>query len=153
MSLFATARAVARHRRKTPAELATELDVATCNILALATENNEQQAALARLEGQLDRAGIELSGALDDLRTARREAARLTDALTATRAELANATAVSSLPNLDDTVPHGIDCRPVQQRFEAGPAIRLGTSPLAGHSPVPTWAITDDDTQHLPHTP
>lgn len=59
----------------------------------------------------------------------------------------ANVTSVSSLPAPAPVVP-------TQARFDHGPAVRLGASPMATTRPVPSGAVTDeadvDDTQPVP---
>ncbi|MEF9521356.1 hypothetical protein [Streptomyces sp. RB13] len=156
MSIAQDFRTRAKHRGLTPwqliqkiGRLEREADNRTCLMVEMATHIDELTAQRNQLEDQLDIASIDLSTALDDLRIARQETARTQDALTATEAKLANATAVSDLPQLTATQPI-----PIAQRFDTGPAIRLGKSPLATTDPgrvPPTWARTDDeDTQPLP---
>jgi multidrug resistance efflux pump len=64
-------RILGRHRGKTPAQLRAELDQADCTLIGLATEVDSLQAERDQLERQLDQAGIDLSGTLDDLRAAK----------------------------------------------------------------------------------
>ncbi|MEU5580993.1 hypothetical protein ABZ791_30420 [Streptomyces huasconensis] len=64
-------RTLGRHRGKTPARLRAELDRADCPLIGLATEVDRLRAERNQLEWQLDRAGIDLSGALDELRAAK----------------------------------------------------------------------------------
>ncbi|MEU6990296.1 hypothetical protein ABZ953_06495 [Streptomyces sp. NPDC046465] len=73
MSMLTRARSIGRHRGKTPAQLRAELDEAICIGLAQQTLIAELTAERTRLEGQLDAAGIELSGAREDLRAARKQ--------------------------------------------------------------------------------
>lgn len=73
MSMLTRARSLGRHRGKTPFQLRAELDEATCHLVAMATEIDELKAERNQLEGQLDEAGIDYSGALDDLRQVREE--------------------------------------------------------------------------------
>ncbi|MGW5173205.1 hypothetical protein ACWERY_02405 [Streptomyces sp. NPDC004082] len=143
----------AKHRGYTPWQLVQkigrlerEANDYTCQLVALATEVDELHAERDQMERQLDEAGIDLSSALDDLRIAKAETARALEALTATQARLANATAVSDLPQHVSTQP----IPTVQRRFETGPVIRVGASPLAGTRPehVPDAAV--DDTQPIP---
>jgi hypothetical protein len=88
-------KAVGRHRGKTPAQLRRELDAALCDLSALATRVGELTAERNQLEGQLDEAGIDLSGARHDLRIAGQEQKRLQDAIRAWEARWANAFPVS----------------------------------------------------------
>ena len=90
-SLIPALKGVGRHRGKTPAQLRAELDEATCHLVALATEIDELRAERNQLEQQLDAAGIELSGARHDLRTADNECKRLEAAVTAWECRWANA--------------------------------------------------------------
>lgn len=99
---------VGRHRGKSPVQLRRELDEATCHLVAMATEINELRAERTQLEQQLDEAGIELSGARNDLDIADREQRRLQDAVRAWEARWANAHPVS--------VPAPRDLRPSDER-------------------------------------
>jgi hypothetical protein len=76
-------RGTGSRRGKTPAQLRAELDEATCQLVALATENDELRGERNQLQQDFDRAAIDYSTALDDLRQARETTARL-------RAHLAN---------------------------------------------------------------
>lgn len=154
MSIAQDLRTKVSHRGLTPwqliqkiGRLEREADNRTCAMVEMATRIDELTAERNQLEQQLDTAAVDLSTALDDARIARQETARTLDALTATQAQLANATAVSDLPHLTATQPI-----PIVQRFDTGPVIRLGRSPLATTDPghVPTWARQDDDTQPTP---
>lgn len=156
MSIAQDIRTKVSHRGLTPWQLVQkigrlerEADNRTCLMVEMATRIDELTAERNQLEDQLDTAAIDLSTALDDLRIARQETARTQDALTATQAQLANATAVSDLPQNIATQPI-----PIVDRFNNGPVIRLGASPLATTDPgrvPPTWARGDDeDTQPLP---
>jgi nucleotide-binding universal stress UspA family protein len=124
----------AKHRGKTPWQLVQtigrlerEADAKDCDLVAMATRIAELTAERNQLEQQLDTAAVDYSTALDDLRIARNETARTQEALTATKAQLANATAVSDLPQHTG--------QGLQQRFEQGPAVRLGASPMAVTDP------------------
>ena len=84
-------KAVGRHRGKTPTQLRRELDAALCDLSAMATRVGELTAERNQLEGQLDEAGIELSGARHDLHIAGKEKQRLQAALKAWESRWANA--------------------------------------------------------------
>ncbi|MYY79693.1 MULTISPECIES: hypothetical protein [unclassified Streptomyces] len=71
--MLTRARHIGRHRGKTPAQLRAELDEAICIGLDQQTLIDELTAERTRLEAQLDAAGIELSGAREDLRAARKQ--------------------------------------------------------------------------------
>jgi hypothetical protein len=128
-----------RHRGKSGLQLQRELIASERKVAALVAANDQLTASRDQLERQLDEAGIDRSAALHDLRIAKAETARAMEALTATKARLANATAVSDLPQHVSTQP----IPTVQQRFEAGAVIRVGVSPLAGTRPehVPDAAV------------
>lgn len=137
MSALTTARAVGRHRQMSRLEMAAYIAKLEGRNAALAAERNQ-------LEAQLDQAAIDISGLCEDLRVARSENLRLDGALTATnaslieaKAQLANATAISELPQHITTQP----LPTVQQRFETGPVLRAGASPLA--------AVTDSASVEL----
>ncbi|MFJ2961230.1 hypothetical protein ACIPIC_02835 [Streptomyces collinus] len=134
MSVVQDLRTRAKHRGFTPwqliqkiGRLEREADAKDCDLVAMATRIAELTAERNQLEEQLDTAAVDYSTALDDLRIARNETARTQEALTATKAQLANATAVSDLPKHTG--------QGLQQRFEQGPAIRLGASPMAVTDP------------------
>lgn len=113
MSLIARGR-----HRQTPAELRAELaavkrqkDAATVAAIKYATE-------VVELQQQLDAAGIQISGLLEDLRVEREEGSRL-------RAALANATSVTVSCGIRDITPgdqptEPTDVRQLRARF-AGP--------------------------------
>ncbi|WP_109030072.1 hypothetical protein [Streptomyces rubrogriseus] len=156
MSIAQDFRTRAKHRGLTPwqliqkiGRLEREADNRTCLMVEMATQIDELTAERNQLEEQLDTAAIDLSTALDDLRISRQETARTQDALTATQAQLANATAVSDLPQNVATQPI-----PIVDRFGNGPVIRIGASPLATTDPVQvpaTWTRdADEDTEPLP---
>jgi outer membrane murein-binding lipoprotein Lpp len=80
MALLQNVRSKARHRGLTPWQLVQKirrleqgLDETTCKVIELATENDVLKAERSQLESQLDKAGIDYSGALDDARQAREE--------------------------------------------------------------------------------
>jgi hypothetical protein len=63
MSLLTTVRSAARHRGRSPAQLREELDQANASL-------DELGRAYLTVVEQLDQAGIDLSGALEDIRVA-----------------------------------------------------------------------------------
>jgi uncharacterized coiled-coil DUF342 family protein len=134
VSIAQDLRTRAKHRGFTPwqliqkiGRLEREADKRTCQLVAMATEIDELRAERDQLEQDFDKAAIDYAAALDDLRIARGETARALEAFTATKAQLANATAVSDLPK---HTGGGL-----QQRFEQGPTVRLGASPMAVTDP------------------
>ncbi|MFD8771354.1 hypothetical protein [Streptomyces sp. NPDC059916] len=137
MSILATTRTVARHRRLSRLELAAY-------IAQLEGQNTALIAGNTALAAQLDQAANDISGLSEDLRVARGENLRLDAALTATNARLANATSVGSLPQHVSTQPV-----PIVQRFESGPVLRAGASPLAAVT-APGKRGDVDKTQPLP---
>lgn len=113
-----------RHRGATPTELraAHAEDVRTIDAL---------RGTVAGLMTQLDQAGIDFSGALEDLRVARAELAQAEQAVIDRNRRIADlerriAIGVRAEHVIADTQP----C-PVLDRFEDGPVRRLGASPLA----------------------
>ncbi|MEV0779237.1 hypothetical protein [Streptomyces sp. NPDC050428] len=121
MSIVQDLRTRARHRGRTPFQLIQKVgrlerenDGMACQLVGLTTEVGELLVARNQLERQLDEAGIELSGARQDLAEQETE-------LVALRAFKANVLAVS-VPTVGDrevtpddrpTEPAGIDVRPL----------------------------------------
>lgn len=135
MSLISHARTAARHRGKNPAQLRHELDQAHAELDAQAREIALLRLERARLEQLLDYAGIELSGAREDLRTAQQRADRLQAAVTAWEARWANEHPVH--------VPAPCDRRD-------GPPVRhLADKPT---TPTVTRAPGDTSPAHIPST-
>ncbi|MEW2147730.1 hypothetical protein AB0909_00590 [Streptomyces albidoflavus] len=126
-----------RHRGATPAELrATHAeDVRTIDAL---------RGTVTDLMAQLDRAGIDFSGALEDLRVARAELAQAEEAVKLRDRRIADlehriAVGVRAEHVIADTQP----C-PVLGRFEQGPVRRLGASPLADTVEIPRPDSAED---------
>ncbi len=114
-----------RHRGATPAELraAHAEDVRTIDAL---------RGTVTDLMTQLDQAGIDVSGALEDLRVARAELAQAEQAVADRDRRIADlehrvAVGVRAEHVIADTQP----CPVLDDRFEQGPVRRLGASPLA----------------------
>ncbi|CAM5427144.1 MULTISPECIES: hypothetical protein [Streptomyces] len=82
-SPIAAVRSRARRRGKTPGQLRAECDDLVCTVVRLTAENDRLRYERARLEADFDRAAVDYSGALEDLRVAREEAVRLRTALAA----------------------------------------------------------------------
>ncbi|WP_230536423.1 hypothetical protein [Streptomyces sp. OUCMDZ-3434] len=119
-----------RHRGATPTELraAHAEDVRTIDAL---------RGTVADLMAQLDQAGIDVSGALEDVRVARNELAQAEQAIKGRDRRIADlehrvAVGVRAEHVIADTQP----C-PVLDRFEQGPVRRLGASPLADTVEIP----------------
>lgn len=117
------------HRAEPPRKVRSERDELAC---ALVRETTRSQL----LQDQLDQAGIDYSGALEDLREARETNARLNDEVTRLQAALANATRIDVAAghrdiDPDDQPTQPIDVRPLLTRFDTGPIRRLNVSPLA----------------------
>ncbi|PAX90146.1 hypothetical protein CLM85_06355 [Streptomyces albidoflavus] len=124
-------RARGRHRGATPAELraAHAEDVRTIDAL---------RGTVTDLMAQLDRAGIDVSGALEDVRVARAELAQAEQAVKDRDRRIADlerrlAVGVRAEHVIADTQP----CPTVDGRFEDGPVRRLGASPLADTVEMP----------------
>lgn len=132
--MLTRARSLGRHRGKTPAQLRAELDEADCKLIELATEIDQLKAARDQLEQQLDEAGIELSGALEDLRAAKQSIRHL-DAVVLLRD--------TEIDKLNERIRVGIgaehviaktqeiDARELQARFTEGPVVSLHHAPQA----------------------
>lgn len=139
MSLIHRARTLGRHRAKTSTELRAVLDSADCLIIGLTTEIDQLTAERSQLEGQLDQAGIDYSGALDDLRVTRGHL---------TQAEQVGRDQAQEIAELKRRIQIGIDAEhviartqemdvaAVQEWFEHGRVRRLGavTNPAASSS-------------------
>ncbi|MFD5027052.1 hypothetical protein [Streptomyces sp. NPDC058373] len=120
-----------RHRGATPAELraAHAEDVRIIDAL---------RGTVADLMTQLDQAGIDFSGALEDLRVARAELAQAEQAVTDRDRRIADLerrieVGVRAAHVIADTQP----CQVLDDRFEHGPVRRLGASPLADTVEIP----------------
>lgn len=117
MSITQDLRTRAKHRGKTPWQLVQtigrlerEADASTCQMVAMATEIDQLHAERNELEAQLDAAGIDYSGALDDLRQARDERDEWRDEALRLRAKFgpqlaaeANANRITVPPMVRDT--------------------------------------------------
>ncbi|MFD9151933.1 hypothetical protein ACFWDF_32765 [Streptomyces diastaticus] len=126
-----------RHRGATPAELraAHREDVRTIDAL---------RGTVTDLMTQLDQAGIDFSGALEDLRVARAELVQAEQAVQDRDRRIADlehrlAVGVRAEHVIADTQP----C-PVLDRFEQGPVRRLGASPLADTVETPRPDATEE---------
>lgn len=121
MSIVQDVRTRRRHRGLTPWQLVQkigrlerEADTRDCQLIGLSTENTELLDELNQLRDDFDRAAIDYSAALEDLRTLRQENARL-------RADLANRRAITVPPMERDTsaiedqatAPAGVDVKPL----------------------------------------
>ncbi|PJT46190.1 hypothetical protein CWI85_34585 [Streptomyces albidoflavus] len=121
-----------RHRGATPTELraAHAEDVRTIDAL---------RGTVTDLMAQLDQAGIDFSGALEDVRVARAELAQAEQAVKDRDRRIADlehrvAVGVRAEHVIADTQP----CPTVDPgRFEHGPVRRLGASPLADTVEIP----------------
>ncbi|MGW2267117.1 hypothetical protein [Streptomyces koyangensis] len=114
-----------RHRGATPAELraAHREDVRTIDAL---------RGTVADLMTKLDQAGIDFSGALEDVRVVRAELAQAEQAVADRDRRIADlehrlAVGVRAAHVIADTQP----CPTLDGRFEHGAVRRLGASPLA----------------------
>jgi outer membrane murein-binding lipoprotein Lpp len=130
----------AKHRGKTPWQLVQtvgrlerEADNQICRMVAMATEIDELKAERTRLEGQLDAAGIDYSGALEDARQASQErdewrarALALQARFGAQIAAEENANAITVPPAVrpidgpEDEATAPIDVRPLWKARDAG---------------------------------
>ncbi|WP_326739096.1 hypothetical protein [Streptomyces sp. NBC_01022] len=134
MSVLTRISSLGRHRGKTPAQLRAELDEADCHLIALATEVDEARSAHTSVEAQLDAAGIELSGAREDLAAAKRTVAQL-EAVVKLRDqqidELAERIRIGIGAEHVIARTQEIDARDMQARFASGLVVTLARSPRA----------------------
>ncbi|MFJ3812227.1 hypothetical protein ACIPWE_38430 [Streptomyces sp. NPDC090073] len=132
MSITQDLRTRRKHRGKTPWQLVQTIgrlerqaDARECELVGLATRVSELYAERNQLEQQLDEAGIELSGAREDLRQVREQ-------LAAYRAAEANAHRVDVPPMVRDTSDPAdqatapIDVRPLWEAIGIGPVTDPG---------------------------
>lgn len=103
LNLIPALKGYGRHRGKTPTQLRAELDQATCQIVALATEIDELKAERNDMAGELDKAAIDYSDLLEDRDEWREQALALWDRFGPQIAEEANANKVSVPPAYRDT--------------------------------------------------
>ncbi|MFF1684651.1 hypothetical protein [Streptomyces sp. NPDC058254] len=82
MSVLTRARSLGRHRGKTPAQLRTELDNATCQLISNATDIGELKRQRNQLAAELDETRTDAQRAAEDdarqIRDLRRQVADLT---------------------------------------------------------------------------
>lgn len=172
MSVIDTARSVASHRGMSCLELHRLLGELQRKVRSL-TARAEQAGGMER---RIDEQALTIGSLREQLEAAKRvrdevhaKAVRYDEAearaadseqmladqlqeLQALRAFKANVTSVSSLP------APAAPAAPAQGRFDSGPAVRLGASPLATTNPgrgAPSWAKSDnepgvEDTQPVP---
>lgn len=160
MSILQDLRTRGRHRGKTPWQLVQTIgrlerdaDRLTCQIVELATENDELRADRNRIEGEREQEAIAYQAAVDELTEERDalhyEVRRMRDRFGPQMAAEANATRVTVPPMVRDTSaledqatePQGIDVRSLWAAAEAG-LLRAVTDPGR--------IGPDDDTQPLP---
>ncbi|GAA1887615.1 hypothetical protein GCM10009837_06690 [Streptomyces durmitorensis] len=141
-------------------QLVREADDAACQMVAMATEIDEQKAARTKAEEDFDRAAIAYSGLLEDLRVEREKTKQLEAELAPYRAAEANANRVTVPPmerdtrNGADQATGPIDVRPLWAAADAGllgPVVRVSTSGASADPSQPpraaSWGV--DDTQPL----
>lgn len=107
MSIGQDIRTRRKHRGKTPWQLVQtigrlerEADEATCQLVALATENDELRADRNQLAARLDETALANQATIDELQLENHE---LRTEVTALRAAAANATRVDVPPMVRDT--------------------------------------------------
>lgn len=121
MSIIQDLRTRARHRGCTPFQLTQKIgrlerenDNLACQLVGLTTEIGELLAERNQLEQQLDTAGIELSGAREDLAAQEAELAALRAFKANTLAITIPATGIRDIETGEQpTEPAGIDVRPL----------------------------------------
>ncbi|WP_282790840.1 hypothetical protein [Streptomyces sp. CC224B] len=158
------ARGCGRHRSKSRAELRAELRVAYGTISGLLDQNTRLRDAHCELEAQLEQAGTDYAGALEELqrsqtkieqlrgrvRQAVQEATDLRLQLAPYLAAEANATSITVPPMCRDTShpddqatdPHGINVRPLWEALGVGAVVILDSLHAADPEHVlrPSWA-------------
>jgi chromosome segregation ATPase len=158
----------ARHRGLTPRQLIQkisslecEANNTACTIIGLATEIDELKQQRNDLKDSLDAAGIDYSGALEDVAVAKETNVRLQAENARLRADLANATAIT-VPQMErdtnaieDQATAPIDVRTLRQAAEDGllsPVVRTSTSGATANPGTrqTSWGRNTDDTQPLP---
>lgn len=121
--------------------LRKDIDQADCQLISLTTEIDELKAERTQLEAQLDQAGIELSGAREDTRTAKQSIRHL-EAIVHLRDreidKLQRRIDVGIKAEHVIAKTQEIDTAELQQRFTAGPVVSLHHSPQADTGQT-TW--------------
>lgn len=140
MSIGQDIRTRRKHRGKTPWQLVQtigrlerEADEATCQLVALTTENDELRADRNQLAARLDETVLANQATIDELRLENHE---LRTQVTALRAAAANANRVDVPPMVRDT--SAIEDQATQP-------IPLWQAPFATTDParIPSWAARD----------
>lgn len=149
MSISQDLRTRRKHRGKTPWQLVQTIgrlertaDENTCQMAAMATENDELRADRNRLAEELDNAAIDYSNLLGDRDEWREQALALWDRFGPQIAAEENATAVNVPPGYRDTSD------PADQATQPIPVITpvpLSQAPFATTDPghVPSWVKED----------
>ena len=156
MSITQDIRTRAKHRGKTPwqliqtiGRLEREADAIACQMVAMATENDELRADRNRIAAEFDEQALAHQATVDRLTVHRdellTEVTALKERFGPELAAEANANAIDVPPMArigadQETVPQGIDVRPLWAARDAG---LLGPVTDPGH-------IGPDDTQPIP---
>ena len=156
MSITQDIRTRAKHRGKTPwqliqtiGRLEREADATACQMVAMATENDELRADRNRIAAEFDEQALAHQATVDRLTVHRdellTEVTALKERFGPELAAEANANAIDVPPMArigadQETVPQGIDVRPLWAARDAG---LLGPVTDPGH-------IGPDDTQPIP---
>ncbi|MFB7707974.1 hypothetical protein [Streptomyces sp. NPDC056105] len=122
MSVITRARSLGRHRGKTPGQLRTELDEATCQLIGRATEIEELKGARNQLASELDETRTGAQRAAEDdarqIRDLRRQVA-----------------------DLKRKVDIGVKAEHVIAKTQPIPVLPLGQAPFAAIDPADVSAI------------
>jgi uncharacterized coiled-coil protein SlyX len=147
VSAMTTARSVVTHRGMTCLELHRKLGELTRRVRQLAPR--AEQAT--HLEARIDEQALTINSLRDQLAKAKDIRADLD--IRASRCIEAEMRADALTKELEEqtvelvalrTLPPAGPVAPPADRFETGSPVRLGASPMASTSPVPSWAREDD---------
>jgi len=130
--MITRARSLGKHRGKTPAQLRDELIAAEDHALRLTAALDQLGAANTTLERQLDKAGIDYSGALEDLRAAKQTIRHL-DAIVLLRDR--------EIDRLNDKGRVGYLAEAAATKTQPIPVLPLSQAPFAATDPAQIPAI------------
>lgn len=133
MSVITRARSLGRHRGKTPLELRIALDAADDRATRLTAALDQLGAANTTLERLLDQAGIDYSGALEDVATRDRTIAQLEGTVRLRDQQI---------DDLKRKVDVGVKAEHVIAKTQPIPVLPLGQAPFVATDPAHIPAIT-----------
>jgi hypothetical protein len=133
VSMLTRARSLGRHRGKTPAQLRDALCAAEDETFRLTAALDQLGAERNTLERQLDKAGIDYAGALEDLRAAKQTIRHL-DAIVLLRDR--------EIDRLNDRGRVSYLAEAAATKTQPIPVLPLGQAPFASTDPAHIPAIT-----------